>query len=84
MFFSNYYVELLFELVNDHLDKDMALTDGFKYANFDVNLNQFYLFGLTMTVIGYGDEVSMPNLENHKDAYQWQLLCMMFGMFAFQ
>ena len=69
MYFSKCYVEKLFELVSENLDQDLKLSNDFRYWNFDLNLNQFYLFGLTMTVIGYGDPVSMPNLEHHKEDY---------------
>jgi hypothetical protein len=50
---------------------------------FDLNLKQFYLFGLTLTVIGYGDPVSMPDLTSHNEDYQYMLFSMMFGIFAF-
>jgi len=39
---------------------------------------------LTLTVIGYGDPVSMPDLETYKVDYWYLYLCMLSGFLVYQ
>ena len=43
----------------------------------------FYLITLTLTSVGYGDGVSMPNLPEYKVDYTLHLGCMITGIFLF-
>ena len=44
---------------------------------------QFYFISLTMSVIGYGDSVSMPNLQDNKEDFATLYLTMLVGLFSF-
>ena len=43
----------------------------------------FYLITLTLTVIGYGDSVSMPSLTEIKGDYKVLVFIMLLGLLAF-
>jgi len=47
-------------------------------------LRIIYLISVTFTVVGYGDPVSMPNLNDHPADYWFLYLCMLTGFLAYQ
>ena len=54
------------------------------YAELEqLEYEQFYFISLTMSVIGYGDSVSMPNLQDNKEDFATLYLTMLVGILAF-
>ena len=50
---------------------------------FKIYFKNLYLVILFLTVIGYGDSVSMPDLNTFQRDYTKLFLCMLFGFFVF-
>lgn len=68
------------EKSNDLSDATVNLEDEV-YKTYFKNL---YLTILYLSVIGYGDRVSMPDLTTFQRDYTKLFLCMLFGFFVFQ
>lgn len=70
--------------VQDKDDIYAANTHQMESEVFKIYFKNLYLTILYLTVIGYGDAVSMPDLNTFKRDYTKLFLCMLFGFFVFQ
>ena len=70
------------KFVEDYNDNE---TDAIQIETeiFKVYFKNLYLTILYLSVIGYGDSVSMPDLNTFQRDYTKLLLCMLFGFFVF-
>ena len=66
---------------NDFKNADLELIEDEMFYIYFKNL---YLTILYLSVIGYGDVVSMPDLNTYIRDYTKLLFCMLFGFFVFQ
>ena len=66
----------------NYMEKSITIEELREKAN-SIFYHEFYLMCLTLTVVGYGDSVSMPDLSTYKSDYQWLLLSMLAGLFGF-
>lgn len=79
-------MEIYVKNVPEEAIGNMQNVDSLKIANevFFVYSKNMYLTILYLSVIGYGDPVSMPDLNSFKTDYTKLFLCMLFGFFVFQ
>ena len=74
IYLKHFYSEDGLELAANHLEIEVQKT----------YFKNLYLTILYLSVIGYGDPVSMPDLTTFQRDYSKLLLCMLFGFFVFQ
>lgn len=67
-------------------DKSFSDEDAIQVEDkvFYIYFKNLYLTILYLSVIGYGDVVSMPDLNTYIMDYTKLLFCMLFGFFVFQ
>ena len=69
------------------LEDEEKLVSIFRKAHLeyfdDIQDQQFYFMCITMTVVGYGDSVSMPDLLTHPEDYTTLSIIILSGTFMF-
>lgn len=87
MYTSDNVHQEIMNIYLEHIEREEKLSDATTHLEDEVYKTYFknlYLTILYLSVIGYGDRVSMPDLNTFQRDYTKLFLCMLFGFFVFQ